>query len=235
MRQVDGHNLPNGGWPCTHHYHAVRQLDSLIDIVRHENDRAAFCFPDAQQLTPHGQPCYGIQSAEGFVEEQHVWIDGERPGYFQTLLHASGKICRIAFFKTEEADHSDVVRNALLPFGARQSRESEADITLYGKPRENPTFLKNKDAARVRTAYVFAIDTYCAARRRKKAGHGIQQRRLSASGGTKQADKFACHHLKIDVVEDGSELAIPVEHHADACSVELWYGRCFVQRHASSA
>ena len=71
------------------HDHAVGKLDGFVDIVRHEDDGAALRLPDAEQFAAHDEPRDGVERAEGFVEKQHVRVDGQRARDLQPLLHAA--------------------------------------------------------------------------------------------------------------------------------------------------
>ena len=76
MRYVDVDDLLNGGGAGAHHDYAVGKLDGLIDIVGHEDNRFAFCLPDAEQFSAHDQAGDGVEGSEGFIEKEHVRIHG---------------------------------------------------------------------------------------------------------------------------------------------------------------
>jgi len=69
------------------------KLDRLIDIVGNKNNCFALGFPDAQQFATHDEAGDGVEGAEGFIEKEHVGVDGKSPRYFEPLLHAAGE-CR---------------------------------------------------------------------------------------------------------------------------------------------
>jgi hypothetical protein len=48
MWNVNGENVLDTGRTRAQDYDSIRKLNSLIDIVRNEDDRSAFTLPDAQ-------------------------------------------------------------------------------------------------------------------------------------------------------------------------------------------
>ena len=83
---------------------------------------------------------------------------------------------RIGFLKAFEADHFDVVSDALAPFRCRQIEEAEGDVAFDGEPGKDAALLEDEDAPRVGSVDGFAVDGDLSAGGRKKAGHGVQQR-----------------------------------------------------------
>src|SRR5579862_2024998 len=208
MLYIDVHDLLNPARAGTHHRNPVCELDSLVDIVRHEDNCLPLCLPDAQQFAAHDKSCDRVKRPERLVEKQHVGIHSQCASYFKPLLHASRKLRRISFLEPFEANHLDVVRDALLALSAGQLEQAESDVSLYGEPRKDAPFLKDKDPPRIRSEYNLAVDFYFPARRREKAGDGAEKCRFAASGGPQQAEKFSIAHFKIDVLQDGQILAI---------------------------
>ena len=80
----------NGGRAGAHDHDPVGKLHRFVDIVGHKDNRLALGLPDAQQFAAHDEPGDGIERAEGFIEKEHVRIDGQGARYFEPLLHAAG-------------------------------------------------------------------------------------------------------------------------------------------------
>ena len=91
-------SLDDGG-PRAHDHDPIRQLDGLVDIVGHKNNGLALRLPDAQQFSAHDQARNRIERSKWLVQIEHVWIDGQRAGHFQSLLHAAGKFGRVGLFE----------------------------------------------------------------------------------------------------------------------------------------
>ncbi len=64
----------------------------------------------------------------------------------------------IGFFKAFEADHLDVVGDALSPFRCRQMEQAEANVAFDGEPGKDAALLEDENAAWIGSVDRFAID-----------------------------------------------------------------------------
>ena len=53
MRNIDRHDLLDGGGAGAHDHDPIGELHRLVDIVRDEDDGLSLRLPDAQQLAAH--------------------------------------------------------------------------------------------------------------------------------------------------------------------------------------
>jgi len=78
------------GWAINSDFNIVRNFQGFVLIVRHEHaGDAEFVMQTAQPL-PQVLSDFGIQSAERFVEEQELRLDGERARQCDPLSLSAG-------------------------------------------------------------------------------------------------------------------------------------------------
>src|SRR5262245_40579854 len=133
--------------PLAQQHQPVRDQDSLPDIVGNEDHRTSR-FPNGlEQQLLHALPGSFVERAEGFVEQQQLWLDDHRPREGEPLPHASGEGLRVGVREFRETgkfqplcDFS-VVRAAFLPV------EAERYVLAHGEPREYAVRLKHEPTA----------------------------------------------------------------------------------------
>ena len=215
MGDIDVDDLLDGGGAGAHHDHAVGELHGFVDVVGDEDDGLALRLPDAQQFAAHDQAGDGIERAEGLVEEEHVGVHRQGARHFEPLLHAAGELGGIGLFKAFEADHLDVVGDALRAFRRGELEEAEADIAFDGEPGKDAALLEDEDAAGIGSGDYLAIDADLSAGGGEEAGHGAEQRRFAAAGGAEEADELSFGNFEVDVFEHGVLLPSRVNDHVD--------------------
>jgi hypothetical protein len=75
------------------------------------------------------------------------------------------------------------------------------NVAAHGFPRKQCEVLKDDAAVRSRTGDLLAINQDRSGFHRQKAADEIEQRRLAATGWTKQGDKLAIGYFKRDLIE----------------------------------
>ena len=75
---------------------AVGEIDGLSQIVRHEQDGEMTVHPEGLQRVPEFFPGESVERPERFVQEQDLRIVNEGAAKRNALLHAAGKLPRIA-------------------------------------------------------------------------------------------------------------------------------------------
>ena len=87
----------------------ITQLDSLINIVRDEDDRLAHLPLNAEELVLEAFPRDPVDCPEGFVHEQDGWVGPERPSHADSLPLPTGELvrkamCKLRRFKPDELE-----------------------------------------------------------------------------------------------------------------------------------
>ncbi len=79
-----------------HHHHAVGQFQGLVLVVGHEDAGQVDLVVQAAEPLPQLLPHLGVERAERLVQQQHLRLDGQRPGQRHALPLPAGKLVRIA-------------------------------------------------------------------------------------------------------------------------------------------
>src|SRR5262249_39276910 len=108
------------------------------------------------------------------------------------LLHAPGKLARIAFLKTSETD--DFHQPADNPLALRRGRalafEAEGDVVVHREPRKKRVFLEDDPTVGTWTLDESAIDDDLAIRAEESADD-IEKRALAAAGRADNRNELA--------------------------------------------
>src|SRR5712692_622185 len=88
-RQTDVEHLLDAPRPSRHNRHPVRQVDGLLDVVGHEQDRLAKLGLDAQQLLSQQHARLLVEGAEGLIHQQQIRLQHQRAGNGHSLPHAA--------------------------------------------------------------------------------------------------------------------------------------------------
>ena len=85
-----------------------------------------------------------VERGEGFVEDQHFGIDGERPGKSDALLHATAELIRIRGLDACEPDDLENFACALMADLLRNPLHLEpvCDVVDHRPVREEPEVLE---------------------------------------------------------------------------------------------
>jgi len=86
--------------------HSVAERERFDPIVRDEQRGNAATAQDATELAAQRLACRRIQRRERLVQEQELWIRGQRARQRYALLLAAGQLPRIARGKTVEIEQT---------------------------------------------------------------------------------------------------------------------------------
>ena len=98
----------------------------------------------------------------------------------------------------------------------RLELERKHHVAFDRAPREKAVFLKDHAARSARTGLRGAVDPDLAARGRREAREGAQQRRLPASARADEADELALRDLEVDAGKGGRHALVAREIFAQA-------------------
>ena len=110
--------------PGVHHQHAVGQFEGLVLVVGDEDAGQMDFVVQPPQPLPQLLADLGVQGPERLVQQQHLRLDGQRPGQGHPLPLPAGKLVRIAvgvmlqLHELQQPHHlvlDEVSRRALLP------------------------------------------------------------------------------------------------------------------------
>ena len=98
------------------HYHPIGQEQRLADIVGHQQDRGPGPGPQVEQLDIEPLPRQGVESREGFVEEQDRWLPGQCPGDRHALAHPARQLVGTGVIEALDPDLAQEDLATLEPF-----------------------------------------------------------------------------------------------------------------------
>src|ERR1019366_367685 len=131
-----------------------------------------------------------VESAEGFVQQQHMGVDGQRPRECHPLPLAARQLCRIAIagptelHQLEQRMHllADLCRNR--PLAARLDLETKGNVFKYRYVTEQGIVLKHKPDFAISnrpSGCVAAVEQYLTFIRCLETGDDAQQGGLTAA------------------------------------------------------
>jgi hypothetical protein len=98
-----------GARAVAHQQDAVGEQDGFVHVVGDHEHGLVRGLDDLQQLVLDGAAGQRVERAEGFVEQQHLGLDGEGAGDADALLHAAGEFGRLLVDGVAEADHFEIL------------------------------------------------------------------------------------------------------------------------------
>ena len=152
-----------------------------------------------------------VERPEGLVEQQHLGLDGERPGERHALALPARELRRVAMGEALEVDEAHQLLHALLDLllGPLSDREAEGDVVAHRHVLEGGVVLEHEADPSVldRDARGVAVGDQDPTRvgLLEPRDHP-QQRRLAAAARAQQRRQRAVRHLDRDVVQ-GDEVA----------------------------
>ena len=201
----------------THDDDGVGHAQGLFLVVGDEDKGDACVFLDLFQLLLHILAQLQVQRAQGFVQQQDLWLIDQRPGDGHPLLLAAGKACDPPVGKAREHDHVQHPVDAFLDLrlGDLALPQREGDVLKNVQMRKQSVFLEDRvDMPLMRRDIVDALahkdDVPLVGR--LEAADDAQGRRLAATGGAQQGDKFVVVNVQADAVQHW----LPVEGFGDA-------------------
>ena len=170
-----------------HEEDAIAHINCLVDVVRDQEDRGATGFPEAKDLVLHAHAGEGVESAEGFVEQEDFGMIDQGAGEGDALGHAAREMMRVSAGKSFEADepHEGVDFMAL---AMEQAAGDEAgfNISADAEPGEQVGILEDESAFRAGGGDAFGADAELAGIWRFETGDQTQQRGFAATARSDQ-------------------------------------------------
>ena len=159
--------------------------------------------PDLQQLVLELLAGERVERAERFVHQQDVGVVGEHARDGDALLHAAGKLARIARCGLLQADELQILRGGRLDLAARELAlpRPERDVVAHVHPGKQRVILKHHAAIAARPRNRAAAHRDGAVGRLLEAGDDAQQRRLPAARRADQANELSRCDRKVDAPE----------------------------------
>ena len=192
---------------------ASGELHRFLHVVRDEDGGLGELGAQAEEFALQIETRNGIESAEGFVEQQDFGIGGERAGNADALSLSAGKLARKAVREIRSAqtygiEQSRHARGDFV-FGPVFEPGDETDVALHGEVREQAAFLNDvADAAAEADAVPFhgglAVNADLARRRQNHAVDETQGSGFAGAAAAEQDERFAGLDGEGQAVENGS-------------------------------
>jgi hypothetical protein len=203
--QGDVHDLGDHARRPGQHHDPVRQVDRLVDVVRHEDDRDPELLAHPQDEVFEFEPGLRVHRRERLVHQQQVGPVGEGPRDRHPLLHAAGQLPRVLPARVGEAHRGQHLGH---PRGARRAPhpahpQRQVHVARHGQPREQraPVVLEHHaDPFRDRPQRR-ALEQRLSRGRRHQPGQAAQQRGLARAARPDHAGELAARHVERDVRE----------------------------------
>ena len=124
--------------PAVHQHDAITHRERFFLIVRHVDERRAHGGLDPAQLEVHRLTQLQVEGRERFVEEQHLWMVGQRPGEGDALRLSAGELARRPILESLQPDQAEQLGD---PFGnlrlvrraIRRAKPTFSPTVLWGK------------------------------------------------------------------------------------------------------
>ena len=188
-----------------HQEDLVGEQDGLVHIVRDHEHRLVRGLHDLQQLVLDGAAGQRIERAEGFVEQQHLGLDGEGARDADALLHAAREFRRLLVDRVAEADHFEVagaVFGDLLFRPVRPLRfHGEGDVAQHAHPGHQGVALEYHAAVEAGPPDFAAVHEGLAGTGFVEPGQHVEDGGLAAAGVADDADELALVDVEVDVLE----------------------------------
>ncbi|EGJ75115.1 putative ABC transporter ATP-binding protein [Streptomyces sp. Tu6071] len=194
------------------HRDPVADLDRLVEVVRHEDDRLVQFVLEPDQLVLEVIARDRVDGAEGLVHEEYGRVRRERPRDAHALLLATGELPRITPPELHRVESHQVehLLDALLHAALRPADHlrHERDVLRDGQVREEAGRLDRvadlpAQFHRVHVGDVLATDSDPSAARFDEPVDHFEQRRLAAARGPDEDDGLARLDLQAHVLDGG--------------------------------
>jgi hypothetical protein len=146
-------------------------------------------------------PDLGVEGGQRLVEQQHPWLDGERPGQGDPLLLAPGQLVRELAGLRRQPDHLEQLVRTPPPLGRAHLAHPQAEphVLQRGHVREQAVALEHHAHVALGRRHrrdVLAVHGHRAAVRDLEPGQDPQRRGLAAAGRAEQRDKLTRRDLQ---------------------------------------
>ena len=175
---------------------AVGEHDRLLDVVRHEHDRARIGVQRRGEPVLHLQARQRVERGERLVEAEHRPAGEQRARERDALAHPARQLVRPGVLEALEAEVLQQRGGALACRGAIEARDAQRERGVVGgaRPRQQQVALRHErgglrlDGARVG---------------RDEPADELEQRRLAAAARPDDGDDLARADVQRDLVERG--------------------------------
>src|ERR1700686_3997438 len=109
----------------------------------------------------------------------------------------------VAVLELGEMNQAQVILSFLLAlsFGNGFHQHTKLDVLAYREPGKQAEFLEDENSVGTSTLDNFVVHQHVSRCCLVKSGDQVQQRGFSAARWSHNAEKFACFHFQIDVIE----------------------------------
>src|SRR5262245_962347 len=191
MWQVDRDLRLDAAGTRAHDDDAAAEEDRLFDVMRDEQHRLLVALPDLEQHLLHQRTGLVVERTKGLVEQQDLWIVGERPRDRGALLHAAGELLWPVIFEAGQSDLADERIRDLATLGLRNPAfaQAECDVLPHGQPRKQRVVLEHHAAIRSRSSHLASVENDAPAGRPVEACDDTEQGGFAAAGGPEDGDE----------------------------------------------
>ena len=224
-----------------HDHDLLGDVHRLLLVVGDEDGRHVDLLVEAAK--PHSQLLANVrvERPEGLVEEQHLGLDGERPGERHALALPARELGRVAIGESVEMDELQELLHPLVDLLLRPlaDRQPEGDVVLHGHVLEGGVVLEHEADAAVLDRDVGGVavgDHDSTPVGLLEPGDHAQERRLPAAARTEQRRQRAVRHIDRDPVQ-GDEVAelLPYSVNRDAHQAASFLLKLFIATSVDTA
>src|SRR5215210_3124222 len=203
---------------------AVREVDRLVDVVGHEQDRDPVLLAHAQDEVLEVPARLRVHGRERLVHEQDRRLVGERARDRHALLHPAGELPRVAVEDAREADGGDGLLDEPVPLLPRELLvpQRQQHVVPHGRPRHQraAVLLEHERHLLRRPRHAVPAQQDLAEARPQKAADALEQRRLAATGWSDDAHELAVVDRERDVPDGVRRLLADAVRLAEAPDLE---------------
>jgi hypothetical protein len=176
-----------------HHEDPVGEQDGLLDVVRHQQHRAAAPLPQLAHQTLGLDAGERVERAERLVQQQEIGLAHQRPCQGGALGLAAGEGLGPC---VRTVAQTDLLQGLVGDGAGRLAGQAEQDVAPHLLPRHQPGCLEgDRLAARDQDG---ALDVPV------ESGEDAQQGGLAAATAAQQGHELARPHVESEVVDDGA-------------------------------
>ncbi len=203
-----------------HHHDPVRHLHRLLLVVGDDHRGDARLLLQVAQPHPQLLAHLGIESAERFIEQQHLGLHRQRPRQRHPLPLAAGELKGIAARVALQLHQLQQLLHPVANPGRAPAAQAQAegDVLPHRQMLEQGEVLEHKAHMPLlhrEGGGIGAVEVHPTLVHRLQAGHHPQQGALAAAGRPQQGHQRSGLDIEAEVV-DGPEIAEAARDIADA-------------------
>ena len=185
-----------------HHHHTVADGHGLALVVRHHHRGGAHLALDLAQLELHLLAQLGVEVGQGFVQQQHGWLDDQRTRQGHALALPARQLARVAACMFLQVHQAQGLGHALLALGLGHLAHLQPKTHVVGHRhvREERVALEHDaQPACVGLGVCDVAPGQCdaAAAHGLEARHHLQGGGLAAARWAQQRDELTFFHRKV--------------------------------------